>query len=48
MFTLFKKLKTGAHGAGGLELCGVTYRVYTASGKPRRRQETAASAGHTG
>jgi len=47
MFTLFKKLKAG-RGAGGPELCGVTYRVYTASGKPRRRQETAASAGHTG
>jgi len=47
MFTLFKKLKAG-HGAGGPELCNVTYCVYTASGKPRRRQETAASAGRTG
>jgi hypothetical protein len=54
MFTLFKKLKTGAHGAAGLR--GATYRVYTASDKPsadryggtdhppRRRRRTRASA----
>jgi len=27
MFTLLKKLKAGAHGTGGLELCGTTCRV---------------------
>jgi hypothetical protein len=36
MFTLFKKLKAGAYGAAGLR--GATYRVYTASDKPRRGQ----------
>ena len=36
MFTLFKKLKARARGGAGLR--GVTYRVYTASGKPRRGQ----------